>query len=99
MVVTDGSQKPLLFFYLVNNHNVTNALVFTKSSESTTRLVRLFEFFEEDLHKDYDRPHRVVKAYSSDLPAAERKLILEQFKKKEVHMFVYFISSIRLSTY
>lgn len=32
----------------------------------------------------------VVQAYSSDLPAAERKNILEKFKAQEIQMFVFF---------
>ncbi|KAF9522065.1 P-loop containing nucleoside triphosphate hydrolase protein [Crepidotus variabilis] len=91
MVVTDTSQKPLIFFHLVNTLKVTNALVFTKSAESTTRLVRLFEFFEDELCRastSLDRTRLVVKAYSSDLPGAERKLILDQFKKQEIHILV-----------
>ncbi len=41
MVVCDSSQKPLVY-----SVRVTNALVFTKSAESTLRPVQLFEFFE-----------------------------------------------------
>ena len=48
MLVTSSSLKPLVFFHLVHVHDVCNALVFTKSVESTTRLVKLFEFFEEE---------------------------------------------------
>ncbi|TFY55761.1 hypothetical protein EVG20_g9201 [Dentipellis fragilis] len=46
MIVCESSQKPLVLFHLVQTHGVRNALVFTKSAESTQRLVRLFEFFE-----------------------------------------------------
>ncbi|KAG1734119.1 DEAD-domain-containing protein [Suillus lakei] len=46
MIICEAPQKPLMLFHLVHNHSVRNALVFTKSSESASRLVRLFEFFE-----------------------------------------------------
>ena len=96
MIVCEPSQKPLMFFYLVHAHNVTNALVFTKSAESTSRLVRLFEFFEK-AHASHTgagtSKEHVVRAYSSDLSASERKSILEKFKAQEIQMFVSFITS------
>ncbi|PPR03678.1 hypothetical protein CVT24_007799 [Panaeolus cyanescens] len=87
MVVVESSKKPLVFFYLVHNRDVTNALVFTKSAESTSRLVRLFEFFEE-ARSDKGLSPLVVRAYSSDLPNHERKAILEQFRSKQIHILV-----------
>jgi len=109
LLVTSTSLKPLQFFHLVNTHGVRHALVFTKSAESTARLVRLFEFFEEErikarLSQDRDAGTRsgkdndqetgkiVVKAYSSDLPANERRMILEMFKSRKVDMWVLFVS-------
>jgi ATP-dependent RNA helicase DDX51/DBP6 len=96
MIVCESSQKPLIFFHLVHAHNVTNALVFTKSAESTSRLVRLNEFFEI-AHASHavagERKKHVVRAYSSDLPAGERKAILEKFRAQEIQMLVsYFFS-------
>lgn len=91
MIVCEPSQKPLIFFHLVNAHQVTNALVFTKSAESTTRLVRLFDFFEKARAKTAmagSVKEIVVRAYSSDLAAGERKAILEKFKAQEIHMLV-----------
>ncbi|KAJ7650715.1 DEAD-domain-containing protein [Roridomyces roridus] len=91
MLVCEASMKPLVFFHLVYNHNVTNALVFTKSAESTARLVRLFEFFDAAKRKGPDgEPTAVVvaRAYSSDLSASERKLILEKFRAKEIQILV-----------
>jgi ATP-dependent RNA helicase DDX51/DBP6 len=92
MIVCEPSQKPLMFFYLVHAHNVTNALVFTKSAESTSRLVRLFEFFEKARvsHTGAGTKEHVVRAYSSDLSASERKSILEKFKVQEIQMFASF---------
>ena len=89
MIVCEASQKPLVLFHLVHTHGVRNALVFTKSAESTTRLVRLFEFFESLRHGASDSTDVMsVRAYSIDLPSAERKAILEQFKSQEVHLCV-----------
>jgi ATP-dependent RNA helicase DDX51/DBP6 len=81
-----------MFFHLVHAHNVTNALVFTKSAESTSRLVRLFEFFEKArASRGVASKENVVRAYSSDLSTSERKNILEKFKAQEIQMFVSYI--------
>ena len=46
MIVCETAQKPLILFHLIHAHGVRNAIIFTKSAESTTRLVQLFQFFE-----------------------------------------------------
>jgi len=89
MIICEASQKPMMLFHLVHNHSVRNALVFTKSSESASRLVRLVEFFEAA--SSSDRNPIVVRSYSSDLPANERRTILEKFKAQEVHLEVQHI--------
>ncbi|KIJ66690.1 hypothetical protein HYDPIDRAFT_174087 [Hydnomerulius pinastri MD-312] len=86
MIVCETSQKPLMLLHLIHSRSVRNALVFTKSSESTARLVRLLEFFEE--LNTSDRAPIAIRAYSSDLPAGERKTILDKFKAQEVHVLV-----------
>jgi ATP-dependent RNA helicase DDX51/DBP6 len=86
MIISDSTQKPLIFFHLVHALNVTNALVFTKSAESTTRLVQLFDFFENERTQSNDLSPLTVRAYSSDLPVNERKAILGQFKDQKIHM-------------
>lgn len=85
MVVCSAYQKPLILFYMVHKHGVTNALVFTKSAESTYRLVKLFECFEDAKGIGF-RP--VVHTYSSDLSSGERKSILEKFKSQKIDMSV-----------
>lgn len=85
MIVCDPSQKPLILFYLAHVRRVDNALVFTKSAESTTRLVKLFELFEENSPMMGNQKFK-IRPYSSDLPPSERKSILEQFKEKEIDM-------------
>ncbi|KAJ3529955.1 hypothetical protein NMY22_g8781 [Coprinellus aureogranulatus] len=91
MIVTDTLKKPLMMFHLVHAHNVTNALVFTKSAESTTRLLRLFEFFEEArvaASPDGSSSPIVAKAYSSDLSNQERRAILEEFKAQKINILI-----------
>jgi len=91
MVICEPSQKPLILFHLVHVHSVTNALVFTKSAESTARLVRLFDFFEKAWGKDRNNDNRkqiVIHAYSSDLGAGERRSILDKFKAQEIQILV-----------
>ncbi|KAI6039806.1 P-loop containing nucleoside triphosphate hydrolase protein [Pisolithus marmoratus] len=85
MVICDPSLKPLILLHLVYNLSVRSALVFTKSSESTSRLVRLVEFFQD---ASMDRERIVICAYSSDLPTGERKRMLEKFKAQEIHILV-----------
>jgi ATP-dependent RNA helicase DDX51/DBP6 len=89
MIVCETSKKPLMLFHLVHTHHVQNALVFTKSAESTTRLMRLFEFFQDALESGSNgKGHQpiVIRAYSSDLAAGERKGVLEKFRAQEIQM-------------
>lgn len=87
----EGARKPLMLFHLVRSRGVTNALVFTKSADAATRLVKLFDFFAAagpDAGADADAAPMVARAYSSDLPASERRALLEKFKAQEIDMFV-----------
>jgi ATP-dependent RNA helicase DDX51/DBP6 len=87
MIICESSQKPLIFFYLVHSRDVRNALVFTKSAESTTRLVQLFDFFEQARNPGQDTVRCLSAcAYSSDLSASERKSILDSFKARDIQM-------------
>jgi ATP-dependent RNA helicase DDX51/DBP6 len=90
MLVCSPADKPLIMFHLVHSHAVRNALVFTKSAESTSRLLRLFEFFEEARIADEGSgDERVIaRAYSSDSPPSERKTILDEFKAQKITMCV-----------
>ncbi|KAJ7086115.1 DEAD-domain-containing protein [Mycena belliarum] len=91
MLVCESSLKPLVFFHLIYERGITNALVFTKSAESTARLVRLFDFFDTSRRTSLvvDGPSVLTaRAYSSDLSASERKSILDQFKTKEIQILV-----------
>ncbi|KAF9649855.1 DEAD-domain-containing protein [Thelephora ganbajun] len=87
MIVCDPSRKPLILFYLVHVRQVDNALVFTKSAESTARLVKLLELLEEN--SLMTGPEKfTIRSYSSDLPPSERKSILEQFREKKIDVLV-----------
>ncbi|KAI0768064.1 DEAD-domain-containing protein [Trametes elegans] len=89
MLVCESAAKPLMLFHLVHARGVANALVFTKSAESTARLVRLFGFFEDARKERGEGGDPVVaRAYSSDLAPAERKAILEQFRNQEINILV-----------
>lgn len=79
-----------MLFYLIRSLGVTNALVFTKSAESTTRLVRLFELMQSDEGREGNAPlpPLVMKAYSSDLSPGDRRAILEDFKAQKIQMYV-----------
>ena len=85
MIVCDSSQKPLILFYLAHFRRVDNALVFTKSAESTARLVKLFALFEGNFPMTGNQKF-AIQSYSSDLPPSERKSILEQFKERKIDM-------------
>ncbi|KAH6913155.1 ATP-dependent RNA helicase [Coprinopsis sp. MPI-PUGE-AT-0042] len=90
MVVCSPADKPLIMFHLVHGHSIKNTLVFTKSAESTTRLLRLFEFFEEARTADGGPGDgRVIaKAYSSDSAPSERKTILDDFKAQKINILI-----------
>lgn len=89
MLVTTTQRKPLMLFYLFHYYDVTNALVFTKSAESTQRLVKLLECFEDAWYadkRDKSNIRPVARAYSSELNPAERKAILEDFKSQKISL-------------
>lgn len=89
MVVTTTARKPLMLFYLIHYLNVTNALVFTNSTESTESLVKLLECFEDawaENRKRNSANRPVARAYSSELNPAERKALLEDFKSQKISL-------------
>ena len=93
MIVCETSQKPLILFHLIHAHGVRNAIVFTKSAESTSRLVQLFQFFEasrlSSRTSTEDEGKVVMQPYSSDLSPSDRKTVLDKFKSQEIHMYVF----------
>jgi ATP-dependent RNA helicase DDX51/DBP6 len=91
-VVTTTELKPLVLFHIVLEHKIRNALVFTKSTESTGRLLRLWESFEAKRlagttqNVTEAQSPIVAKAFSSDLTPAQRKSILSDFRNGAVSM-------------
>jgi ATP-dependent RNA helicase DDX51/DBP6 len=85
LIVTTSAVKPLALFHLLHNAGVRQALCFTKSVESASRLVKLVEYFEAAQTRGSPL---VAKTYSSDLPSSERTRILSDFKLGHVHLSV-----------
>ncbi|KAG8964838.1 ATP-dependent RNA helicase dbp6 [Tulasnella sp. 419] len=92
MIVTSAFHKPLVLFHLLHSptYSITNALVFTKSAESTSRLVKLLDFLETSRQSGFPDQKSVIvaKAYSSDLNQNERKTLLRRFRDGEVQVQV-----------
>lgn len=92
MYVCEPSQKPLLLFHLMSKRNVTNALIFTKSAESTSRLMRLLQYFEEaritGTSGSTEKPKK-AEAFSSDLTPSQRKAVLDSFKSQNADLYVF----------
>lgn len=92
-MVTATELKPMVLFKIILDHNIRNALVFTKSTESTGRLLKLWECFESKRNAAMnDSPGSsvpiVAKAYSSDLSPAHRKSTLNDFRSGSISMYV-----------
>lgn len=83
MLILPAALKPLNLIHLIHDpaYGVSSALVFTKSVESTTRLVKLLEYFEA-AHGG----GKVVKSYTSEMKPSERKKLLADFSKGEIHL-------------
>ena len=98
MVITSAPLKPLVLFYLIQKNRIGKALVFTKSTESTVRLLHLFEYFSQatngSMEVDDDRTAKPIKAeaFSSDLSPAQRTAVLERFKRQELDVCVSFVA-------
>ncbi|KAI0267687.1 P-loop containing nucleoside triphosphate hydrolase protein [Gloeopeniophorella convolvens] len=88
MVVCEAARKPLVLFHLVRAEGIAHALVFAKSAEAAQRLVQLFAFFEAARAAAQGTRAAVVRAYSSDLGAAERRTVLERFRAREIDILV-----------
>lgn len=93
MVVCETAHKPMILFYLIHTLDVKNAIVFTKSAESTARLVQLFDFFESSRlafsqNASESNTKVVIQSYSSDLSPGDRRAVLEKFRDQNIHMYV-----------
>jgi ATP-dependent RNA helicase DDX51/DBP6 len=85
MIVLEPSLKPLVLIHLIHHkeYQVKSALVFTKSVESANRLVQLLDAFEE-----INNTGVVVKSYTSEMKPGERKKLLADFTKGDIHLYV-----------
>ncbi len=86
MVITSASLKPLVLFYLIHENRIRNAL---KSTESTVRLLHLFEYFSRATHDstevgdDWAAKSVKAEAFSSDLAPTQRTAVLEGSKDRK----------------
>ncbi|GMK56688.1 hypothetical protein CspeluHIS016_0305280 [Cutaneotrichosporon spelunceum] len=74
VVILPPALKPLNLIHLLHGFSGP-ALVFTKSVEGASRLVRLLEFFEDA----YVGHKLTVRGYSRDMAPSERRQILNEF--------------------
>ncbi|CAG7852587.1 ATP-dependent RNA helicase dbp6 [Serendipita indica DSM 11827] len=89
MIVCESINKPLLLFYLAHKQQISDMLVFTKSAESTTRLLRLLGYFEDAMaEREVGSKKIIAEAFSSDLAPSQRKTVLEKFKAKQIDMLI-----------
>ncbi|KLT45931.1 DEAD-domain-containing protein [Cutaneotrichosporon oleaginosum] len=85
VLILPPALKPLNLIHLIHSFNATPALVFTKSVEAATRLVKLLEFFEDA----YIGEKKVtVRAYTRDMAPAERRRLLKEFADGSVDVVV-----------
>ncbi|BEI90546.1 uncharacterized protein CcaverHIS019_0306160 [Cutaneotrichosporon cavernicola] len=85
VLILPPALKPLNLIHLIHDFNATPALVFTKSVEAATRLVKLLEFFEDA----YVGGSKVsVRAYTRDMAPAERRRLLKDFADGNVDVVV-----------
>ncbi|KAI9315750.1 P-loop containing nucleoside triphosphate hydrolase protein, partial [Dichotomocladium elegans] len=86
MMVTTAEHKPLVLLYVLHQFSIKSCLCFTRSAESTAKLKALVEAFEGEETQQGDR--LVVSDYSSDLPIARRKALLEKFQHGEINVLI-----------
>lgn len=90
MIVTRTSEKALMLLYLLYTTKLRNTLCFTKSIESAGRLVMLVDAFNTEYAKEVapssDWTPLKIAHYSSELGPAQRKEVMDSFKKGEIHM-------------
>ena len=82
MLILPPALKPLNLIHLIHHseYGVRGGLIFTKSVESASRLVRLLEYFEEAWLEE----RVVVRGYTSEMKPAERKRLLAEFAEGKV---------------
>lgn len=86
MIILPSEFKPLNLLYLLHDSRfgIQSALCFTKSVDSSERLLKLINFFE-DAYTGATKK-LVVKGYSGELRTAERTKLLADFKKGDIDL-------------
>nr|ODN95988.1 ATP-dependent RNA helicase DDX51/DBP6 [Cryptococcus depauperatus CBS 7855] len=91
MLILPPALKPLNLIHLIHDpaYNVDKALVFTKSVENATRLVRLLEFFEDAyILGGGGRTRIVARHYTSELKTKEKTKLFTDFKEGKINLVV-----------
>ncbi|WVR08741.1 hypothetical protein IAU60_005799 [Kwoniella sp. DSM 27419] len=91
MLILPPQLKPLNLIHLIHHadYGVDKALVFTKSVEAADRLVRLLEYFEDAYVLGGGGGKRVVvRGYTGELKAGERRKLLAEFGEGKVNLIV-----------
>ncbi|WVQ70799.1 hypothetical protein IAR50_000321 [Cryptococcus sp. DSM 104548] len=91
MLILPPALKPLNLIHLIHNPDfgVDKALVFAKSVESATRLVKLLEFFEDAYVLGGGGGKRVVvKEYTGGMKTKDKKKLLAEFADGKVDLIV-----------
>ncbi|WVN89789.1 uncharacterized protein L203_105019 [Cryptococcus depauperatus CBS 7841] len=91
MLILPPALKPLNLIHLIHDpaYNVDKALVFTKSVENATRLVRLLEFFEDAyILGGGGRTRIVARHYTSELRTKEKTKLFTDFKEGKINLVV-----------
>jgi ATP-dependent RNA helicase DDX51/DBP6 len=90
MIVTRTADKALTLLYLLYTLHTKNSICFTKSVESAARLVMLVNAFNAEYAKMKEDGGSVeilkIAHYSSELGPAQRKEVMDNFKKGDIHM-------------
>ncbi|WWC98297.1 hypothetical protein V866_005188 [Kwoniella sp. B9012] len=88
MLILPSALKPLNLIHLIysTEFSISNGLIFTKSVESSQRLLNLLQFFNDAFISGGKKV--VVKGYTGELKSSERKRILSDFTEGKINLLV-----------
>ncbi|KAK6906283.1 hypothetical protein I203_100268 [Kwoniella mangroviensis CBS 8507] len=88
MLILPSALKPLNLIHLIysTEFGISNGLIFTKSVESSQRLLNLLQFFNDAFISGGKKV--VVKGYTGELKSSERKRILSDFSEGKINLLV-----------
>ncbi|OCF56210.1 ATP-dependent RNA helicase DDX51/DBP6 [Kwoniella mangroviensis CBS 10435] len=88
MLILPSALKPLNLIHLIysTEFGISNGLIFTKSVESSQRLLNLLQFFNDAFISGGKK--LVVKGYTGELKSSERKRILSDFSEGKINLLV-----------